>query len=144
MLLLKSQPLLNKLLRSHSLLQVLLLKVSMKANNQVEKESQTLLKRSLLMLLPRLVLLSEVKRLEMKLHKSRPRENLKELMPTKQNQRLRMMLNQLRKPRKRRPQLTISQPPTKPSKLKSNLQLMSQLMTVKKHEVRKIMRTYEL
>lgn len=80
-------------------LQLLLLKVSMRANHQLKKVNQKPLRKSSQMLPPKLVLSSEESKLEKEFQTSKPRENLKE--PTnKLNQRMRMMLNQLKKLRR--------------------------------------------
>ena len=101
----------------------------MKVNNQETKVSQKPLKRSLPTLPPKSVLLSEERRPEMRLLKSRLRENLRELMLPSKRRKLKTMLNQSKRPRKRKSQLINNHLLRKPSLPKSNQSMMSQLRT---------------
>merc|ERR1712130_807173 len=104
---------------------------------KLTKKSPRQLKRNLLTLLQRLVQLSEERRPEMRLLRSRPRENLKELRllrkekkPRLRRHQQRMMLNQLKKPRKKNLQLKIHQlrmPNRQREATKSQLRKKSQL-----------------
>lgn len=131
MLLLKSQLNLNKLLKSHLLHQMPLLQV-LKVNNQPKMEKVKQLKRSLLMLPLRLVLLSEERKLEMRLLKKEPPEILKEqkMFQLQLKLKLRMMLNQLKRQKKNKLQLITRQQLKKLSQLKSKqpLQTLQPLM----------------
>lgn len=103
MLLLRKLLNLNKLLKSHLLLQMPPLKVLMMANNQIKMVKVKQLKRNLPMLQLRLELLLEERKQEMRQLNSKKQEHLKEqkMFQLKQKLKQKMNLNQLKKQKKK-------------------------------------------